>query len=313
MARAVIVRLIPLTLVIALASCEPSYANDAQYRLNALVWKGTHNSYHLASLGAPPSLDYSHDPLDVQLDREGVRQLELDVYFDGDRFLVMHIPLFDQRSTCATLDDCLTVVGAWSSAHPAHAPIVILIELKDDTSRVPMAPFIALLDDTVRSRLSAGALITPALVRRDAASLPDALATFGWPTLAETRGKFLVVVLPDQSFIDAYTAAEHPLFLAAGPGQPYSAVASYDDPNDPGVSAALAANMIVRTRSDDPEIVEDYAARARAAFASGAQIISTDYPVTKKGYRLAWPAGAIVDCHQTLAPLGCDPHELEEL
>jgi len=71
--------------------------------INQLQYLGTHNSYHL-SMGEErlkqyavlvpeaKAWDYEHAPLDVQLEH-GVRSFELDLYWDGARLHVMHVPI----------------------------------------------------------------------------------------------------------------------------------------------------------------------------------------------------------------------------
>src|SRR5690606_9018207 len=55
---------------------------DEVLRIHHLQAKGTHNSYHIAPPRAPGVWDYTHAPLDVQLGAQGVRKVELDLYFD---------------------------------------------------------------------------------------------------------------------------------------------------------------------------------------------------------------------------------------
>ena len=60
-----------------------SYERDGALRVNDLQMIGTHNSYHLRPpRDLPPGdvADYEHPPLDVQLDEQGVRSFELDVF-----------------------------------------------------------------------------------------------------------------------------------------------------------------------------------------------------------------------------------------
>src|SRR5690606_34693672 len=86
-------------------------AEPLDLRMNHIQVKGSHNSYHIEP--PPETLDlymtiddsaytlaYTHDPLPVQLEEQGVRQIELDVFNDpgGDYppegtpgFKVMHI------------------------------------------------------------------------------------------------------------------------------------------------------------------------------------------------------------------------------
>ena len=55
---------------------------------------GTHNSYHIAPDSTTVAeWNYTHDPLDVQLDK-GIRQFEIDVVWDPERevIAVQHVP-----------------------------------------------------------------------------------------------------------------------------------------------------------------------------------------------------------------------------
>jgi hypothetical protein len=103
------------------------------------------------------------------------------------------------------LSDYLRILRAFHDAVPEHEVITITLELKGDDlgsaapvfdehgrHRTPDG-----LDARLRAQLGADNLFTPAdLLRRcpRAASLQEALATCGWPTLEELRGKFIVTV-----------------------------------------------------------------------------------------------------------------------
>ena len=79
-------------------------------KINQLQFVGSHNSYKLkmnpvvfAALSVwdskvAQSLDYSHIPIDAQLEM-GIRKLELDVFFDATRntLVVGHLQLIDRN------------------------------------------------------------------------------------------------------------------------------------------------------------------------------------------------------------------------
>src|SRR5688572_25458427 len=134
------------------AAPEPS-----PIRMNEIQVLGSHNSYHA---GMPPELlalvtqfdrttgeglDYAHPPLTEQLEEQGARQLELDIYpdpegglyaerrglsligqptasgiaaLDEPGFKVLHAADIDFESTCLTLVACLEEIDAWSVDHP---------------------------------------------------------------------------------------------------------------------------------------------------------------------------------------------------
>ena len=52
-------------------------------RINHIQMKGTHNSYHVEPLFSPTrEYMYTHQTLDLQASEQGVRQFELDVWWD---------------------------------------------------------------------------------------------------------------------------------------------------------------------------------------------------------------------------------------
>ena len=56
---------------------------DPDLRINHLQMKGTHNSYHVEPIISPTrEYMYTHETLDVQAADQGVRQFEIDVWWD---------------------------------------------------------------------------------------------------------------------------------------------------------------------------------------------------------------------------------------
>ncbi|HXH19638.1 MAG TPA: phosphatidylinositol-specific phospholipase C1-like protein [Chitinophagales bacterium] len=156
-------------------------------RLNQIQVIGSHNSYRLKTYEPlfnflqgisgilpssldPDGLDYTHLPLDSQFSDYGIRQIELDIYYDpngglfynrvGNRlinepvesnipelnqpgFKVLHIADIDYQTNYFTFRQALQAVKDWSDAHPRHLPIFILIETKETTLAgiVPLYPW----------------------------------------------------------------------------------------------------------------------------------------------------------------------------
>src|SRR6185295_7483666 len=133
------------------------------------------------------------------LGTEGIRSVELDVS-NVSGFSVVADSFYDDRSNCPRLAECLGELTRWSDAHPRHAPIFVLIEAKDPSAIFdPIrdkwdAASLDRLDDAVRAAFSPEQLITPDDVRGDAPTLREAIMGTGWPTLAKSRGKFVVVL-----------------------------------------------------------------------------------------------------------------------
>ncbi len=248
-------------------------------------------------------------------------------------FKVLHIQDIDFETTCVTFVDCLREIKTWSDAHPGHLPIMILVEAKDEVLP-PIIPFAIpvpigtaefdALDAEIRSVFPAEQLITPDDVRRGRPSLDDAVRTLGWPTLAAARGKVLFCLDNGGLKRDAYLAGRpvlegRVLFTNAAPGDPDAAFVKENDPlADPArIPALVEAGYIVRTRADaDTEQARSGDVTQReAALASGAQYVSTDYPVPDPrfgtGYAVAIPEGSPGRCNPVNAPAGCRSSALE--
>ncbi len=298
------------------------YPLDDQLALQHLQAKATHNSYHVAQESTFEEWDYSHAPLAEQLDDEGVRELELDVYYIEGQLVVEHVPHADPLSVCPTLDRCLEQVKGWSDAHPAHHALVVQIEVKD-TTQPEIDLTLAALDEQILSVWPLERVITPDEVRGDASSLADALAERGWPTLGETRGRVLFALDNVGEVRDRYLAGSPALegrvaFINSAPGDPFAGFAVLNDPiaDAAAIAEALAASMLVRTRADS-DLVEPRAGdttRRDAALASGAQFVSTDVPVSRPDfdYRMDIPSGAPSRCNPVTAPPACTAGAIED-
>ncbi|WP_410570966.1 hypothetical protein [Amycolatopsis sp. cmx-4-61] len=125
--------------LVTAAVLTPATAHAASPPFTASVFRATHNSYSGNVDGAKNSLAY-------QLDH-GVRFLELDVHDNGyatsHDYAVGHDSpgnLVDHSGgnpASNDLRDWLAVVDTWSAQHPAAAPIVVMLDLKDDLTDNP--------------------------------------------------------------------------------------------------------------------------------------------------------------------------------
>jgi hypothetical protein len=301
------------------------YDHDDEIRLNQVQVKGTHNSYHIAAMDAIKPLAYTHAPLDVQFRTQGVRQIELDTRLNymTNVFEVYHLGTFDEGTTCRIFVDCMKVMKAWSDENPAHLPIFIQIEPKDSPVESEAEGYFKQLEGDVLSVFPRSRVITPDEVRGDAASVREALATKGWPTLGEVRGKVIFFVDNSAGFRDYYTHGNKDLagrlmFIDAEPDSPWAGVLLANNPDTGAarIAAALKANLIVRTRADGDN-VEPFAGDTTTrdkALASGAQLISTDYPVEVKGvnYVVEIPGGTPARCNPVTGPKDCTSNDIED-
>jgi len=334
---------------------DAGYPMDKTLRLDQVQVLASHNSYHgrpadgvldaLTEAGIAIGLDYEHAPLAEQFDL-GVRGIELDVYDDpaggaftssdflrsvgaplpdpavmaAPGFKVLHQAGVDTNSTCLTFVACLGIVEQWSDAHPGHVPIAVQIEMKDDT--VTEETF-GRLEAEIAATLTRDDYFTPDDVRGDAPTLGEAVRTKGWPALGDIRGK-VYFLLDNGGLRDLYLAG-HPslrgrtLFTPSSPGQDDAAFAKLNDPvkNAAAIAAAIAANMLVRTRADADtlEARTNDTATSLAALRSGAQVVSTDYerpdPKIGTGYVVVIPDGTPARCSPVNAPPGCTPDDVE--
>lgn len=248
---------------------------------------------------------------------------------------VLHIQDVDYRSNCLTLVACLQAVETWSDANPDHLPIAILMELKDDRLDIGGFDFTVpdpwtasamnALDAEIRTVMSPTDMITPDDVRGGATTLEQAVLSTGWPTLGASRGKVMFLMDNGGGYRTSYLQG-HPnlegrvMFTNATPGQPDAAfVKENDSLATARIQDLVADGYMVRTRSD----ADTLDARAGdtthrdAAFASGAQWVSTDYPVSEyaqpygTGFVVEVPGGTIARCNPVNGPVGCVSGDIE--
>lgn len=335
--RTALVSMTAAVLVVAAISgaAQSAGANrlDGTLRTNQVQVLATHNSYHIeqdAPIQSSPTTQYTHAPLDQQLDM-GVRGFEIDVVNAPDgSFPVVHTPVVDATSNCTPLAQCLQMIRTWSGAHPGHVPIFVLIEPKNDdvdfvidpTLRRFDAAGLDQLDKAVRSSLGGG-LITPDSVRGSAKTLRAAvLGRRGWPPLSKTRGKTLVALNTEggirNTFLEGHPSLERrAMFVTADEQSPAAAVIKMDDPDEAKIQALVKEGFIVRTRAD-ADLIEARnhdTSRREVALRSGAQIVSTDFevavPAVGGDYVVQIPGGTPARCNPVNAPKNCRPSDVE--
>lgn len=323
-----------LTLAALILGCESpteecvpkdfAYPQDSQLAFQHLQAKGTHNSYHIETTdGAIVEWEYTHAALGMQLATQGVRQLELDLFYqeEGDVLEVLHVPTLDPGSTCANFSDCVAEIANFSLNNPAHHPLLVLLEFKG-LKAVPEAA-LDRADTVLQVELGAEGLVLPRTVQGAHADLKTAIAQFGWPSLGELRGKTLFVLHDSGSLRDLYTEKDPQewwMFPDAdgNADHPFAAVHTLNDPfgDFEAIQALVQANHLVRTRADS-DLAEARAeddSRLLTALASGAHFISTDFPVPAEGfdYWVQIPEGTPSRCNPLTAPEGCRSEDIED-
>lgn len=301
------------------------YPLDQTLALQHIQVRGTHNSYHIdTNEGRVEPWQYTHAPIYDQLDRLGIRQLELDVSYDlVEGLSVLHVPYVDTGTHCARFIDCLREIRRFSAAYPGHLPIFIQIEPKANIPTDEMETFFARLEGEILSVFPAHSVISPDEIRGDAKALRDAVQRRGWPVLGRLRGRVLFVFDTTGPTRTAYTHNKQDLngrllFVDSSPSDPFGAISVLNDPvgNAAAIGQAVRANFLVRTRSDADtvEARRGDSRRAQAALQSGAHFISTDFPDDSSGfpYRFVVPSGAPARCNPLIAPKECTPLALED-
>ena len=343
-------------------------------RLNDMTVLGSHNSYHLRpgpeayaailalSQELAESIDYSHRSITEQLDGFGVRQFEIDVFadpdgglyanraampiiglplesgiaeLDGPGFKVLHTQDFDFETNCLTLQLCLGEVRAWSDANPTHLPLMIMIEVKEESVpaaaadagielpelpidwTIPIATsaeMLATLDLELIEAIGRDAIITPDDVRGDAATLEEVVLADGWPTIEESRGKVMFAMVNTGEARSLYREGAPSLegramFTTSDPGSPDAAFIRIDDPvgGAEAIAQRSAEGYLIRTRTDSPtaDARTGDTTRREAALSSGAHYLSTDYYAEDLSFGAGYSVVVEDRCNPVTAPPDC--------
>ena len=256
-------------------------------------------------------------PPDPEFDPNGV--------MNKPGFKVMHVQDIDYRSTCQPFVACLKQVQQWSHAHPGHVPVFILVETKQGKPRGELhmtepEPFTAgtfdSLDAEIRSVFPPSELITPDDVRGHYETLNEAVLAGNWPTLSSTSGK--IVFLMDQRPVGPVYLAGHPslrgrvIFTNAEPGEPDAAFIERNGGPVTEIAELVRKGYLIRARTDSDTKearVNDTSVRDEM-IASGAQLLSTDYPINEPArwpgnFVVTLPGKVVARCNPVNAPEGC--------
>jgi hypothetical protein len=253
---------------------------------------------------------------------------------------VFHVTDGDPHSVCHTFLECLWQLKGWSDNHPNHLPIMIDLELKMEAPACGKGgicaeealkwtlPRLLNVDSEIRSVLPSSQLIVPDDVRRDNLTLEQSVLQHGWPTLASARGKFMFYFdnEPDSGPPALYRSDGHEslqnrtVFTNGVEGEPDAAFIKKNDPGDTAeLQRLVKKGYIIRTRADIPidTVLSRDTSMRELAFASAAQIVSTDYPAYGMSSRWDWdyavqlPGAAVARCNPVSAPEWCDDSALE--
>ncbi len=215
---------------------------------------------------------------------------------------VMHVADFDYNTNCRTFVLCLQQVKAWTDKHPYAAPIAINLELKQSDPNVVAAGGVKAppwdlanlnsVDAEIRSVFGEDKLISPDDVRKPGLTLEQSVLTKGWPTLKQASGKVLFYFdnggpgeIRDLYRQDKPNLEGRAVFTRGPEGEADAAITMVNDPrnaNQAEIQRLVKKGYLVRTRSDEPlsTIRANEFSRVGVALASGAQYVTTDFPVS---------------------------------
>jgi len=222
-------------------------------RYNQVFRKATHNSYWVN--GAADRADaFAAGPQQRVLDQalfEHTRAFEFDIHFRNyhpGEFDVYHTDNQD-NSTCYALEDCLELMRRIDYVLPQHEPINFIIELKEavgslwGNSGCPVCyqdHHPSDLDRVLWERLGSRIYTPREFLERCPAgyALRDCAREYGWPTVDELRGRYIINVIGNDSVAVFQNA------------QSYS---TYTD-DDGGVinRAAFPLRSVFESSADDP-------------------------------------------------------------
>lgn len=281
---------------------------ESGIKFNELRYIATHNSYQTESveelktvyrnlseltfgLVSDKEADFISPTVTEQLN-SGIYSLELDVeVFDRDgevSFTCMHAPQIQMTTSCYDFALTLKEISMWSDNNPNHLPITIIIEPKE--LFLPMEDMKALNLDYAKEfdallRVGLGdKLFTPADMLRDYESFGAMRAADDWCKVQDMLGKVLIL-LHDCNTTKKYinldktlrTQAMFPMLEAEDADRDCASFLIINKPEKCEKTIITEQKFIVRTRADKfTEVTEE---RRKNAFACGAQIISTDYPI----------------------------------
>lgn len=286
-------------------------ALDEGMRLNELRYLATHNSYKqsisketevfydYALFGACNGLyDYVFDTVTEQLNN-GIRSIEIDLYkhrtADGFDIKILHNCFTEATTSMADFALGLKELKMWSDYNEGHLPIIVLAEPK--TSGI--GKFAAMDEEAFKYAFSlmenilGDKLYTPSDAIGDYENFAAMRSADDYPKVSDLTGKF-VFLLHESKNKDRFTSLDETLLsqkmfytayaasLRKGKSGVYADNVLFVLANEPAETRdtdfAAENNFIVRTRIDLYHIVS--AKRLSTALASGANIMSSDYPPT---------------------------------
>ncbi|KAF2160758.1 hypothetical protein M409DRAFT_28894 [Zasmidium cellare ATCC 36951] len=254
---------------------------------------------------------------------------------------VFHVTDADTNAICHTFVECLTQLKNWSDAHPHHLPLTFDLELKNDAlgcflggvcaeeAKNWTTAQILEVDREIRSVLPSNKLIVPDDIRKPGLTLEESVLQHGWPTLKDSRGKFMFyfdndpdsdIKLREKYRADGHESLQNrTVFTNAVEGEADCAFIKHNSPDVKDIQRLVKKGYFVRTRADEPitTILARNTTMRDQAFESAAHVVSTDYPAYGMSTRWDWDyavqldGGKIARCNAVTAPKWCRDEMLQ--
>ena len=263
---------------------------------NSYKKQGSSLGHFFVGLGSSKAeaeaLEYENIGLTEQLNH-GIRSFEFDVRKRKTEFMLTHVPLVDNSSTIPNLRLALEEIYLFSSNHPNHFPITVLIEIKDDWMILDHA--LQVIEEQELEELNQlifeemkDSLYKHSDIILQNTSLSETIMNNGWPSISELLGKVMFILHPGNftnSFVNLDpTLNDLSIFPGSYPSETIPSYASFYIINDPFstmIPTYVEQNFIVRTRIN--ESLEFSSDIYQQALSSGAQILTSDFTIARKG------------------------------
>lgn len=213
---------------------------------------------------------------------------------------VMHVPDYDYKTHHYLFKDALQTIKDWSDNNPNHEPLFIMVEMKDLQFMKFFFPFkntktLSFDDKAVESidqeiedvfGVNSNNIIIPDSLRKNSSTLKESILKNGWPSLNKCKGKIFFVLMGSKKGMKNYLKGHENLsgrkmFVFADENNQNAAFIKIGNPKKKfsKIQSLVKQGFIVRTRTDagGREARRENYDRSKAAFESGAQIISTDF------------------------------------
>lgn len=228
-------------------------------------------------------------------------------------FKVLHAPGFDFATNSPTLENALKEIQTWSRSLPNHFPVMVLLELKEFAPGPSGVQPVAFSPELIRQLHE----LLEACVPREQCILPqdlcqpgdgcvrDAVLSRGWPRLKDVRGRLFFCLDNEGDWTSRWlqameSVATPRVFVSVPPEHPQAAWLKRNDPEHQfeEIRNLVRQNFLIRTRADADtrQSRSGETHRREQAFASGAQYISTDFPIADSrytDYSVTWQKPAV--------------------